>query len=114
MNFKWEEDIYKDDPESDTFKEKLKNEFLFPRFFRPIGLAIAFLPIIYRLSQVYFPLALFKYHYFSDRKLVAVLALGLLIELRAKNKVEDYNTLQWRETMSVGILLAAVWLVIPF
>ena len=93
MNFKWKNDIYNEgySEETEKLKKGEEDHSLLPNFCKPMGLFIALAPLLFKASQLFFPLHFLKSIHLSDSKLLCIIGAGLLIEVWSKTKVETFD-----------------------
>ena len=118
MNFNWKNDIYKDDehPSNNTPKSSDKDAelMLLPRFCKIIGIGIAFSPVLFKISQLYYPVSFTRSVNISDLKLLFILMLGLAIEAISKAKVETEETFSTRAAALLVMFVISIYYLMPF
>ena len=118
MNFNWKNDIYKDDeyPSNNTPKSSNKDAelILLPRFCKIIGIGIAFSPVLFKISQLYYPVSFTRSVYISDLKLLFILMFGLAIEAISKAKVVTEETFYARSAALLVMFIISIYYLMPF
>ena len=118
MNFKWSHDIHnRDDYSTNESGKKASDDessFFLPNFCKPIGLMIAFLPLAFKIKQLFFASAFHDPFQLPDRTLFFILMCGLFIEALSKPKIESMQAQAPRVAFIMVFAITTLLFYLPF
>ena len=118
MNFKWSHNIHKDeDYSTKETSEKESQEgspYFLPNFCKPIGLMIAFLPLVFKIKQLFFASIFHDPFRISDRTLFFTIMGGLLIEALSKPKIDTLHSATSRTVFIIVTGFVFLTFLVPF